>query len=318
MFLILYVVLAAIGGLRNGAVIYLLLPIHRSKIAPSNLLLISLGVCDFITCVFMIPFKGTYVVIGFSGQKSILTPTYCDAGAFIVLFITSLKFHIIMLISLERYVLICHPLKSRKWLSVDNSMKALCVIILLAFCIAIPFPVEFAITDVVGLKETELVFCVWMILLGGKYKQWRIYCSFLFLFYCLIPVCIMVYAYCSVFKQLYRSNGVLSDQAAVSKVITTRHTIAKLMLSIAIIFIMLHSPYLLLVLANSLGATPPQKNGIFMLTCMSYLTGLNSAINPFIYCSHAKIFFKRKILSLFKSNEIDNEDHSNVIACTRF
>ena len=317
-FLISYVVLAAIGGLGNGAVIYLLLPVRGARIARSNLLIISLGVCDFITCAFTIPFLGTDVVIGFSGEKGILTPAYCDTGIFIALFITTVKFHIVTLISLERYILICHPFKSRKWLSVNNIIKALCVIVPLAFCLALPFPAAFAITGVVNLEGTELVFCAWMVALGGKYKHWHVYYLFLFLFYYLIPVCVMVYAYCSILKQLYRSNGVLSAHVAVSKIITTRRTVAKLMLSVAIIFTVLHSPYTLLLLAFSFGAALPQKNGIFLLMCMSYLTGLNSAINPFIYCSYAKIFFRRKILSLCKSNEIDREDHSNVTACTRF
>ena len=310
-FLVLYLLITAIGGLGNGTVIYLLFPGHRSSTDSSTLLLICLAVCDLFMCIAMLPMEIANILVGFVENKDMLSPDFCKTCAFVGVFISCVKFHILTLISLERYMIICHPFKALHWLRFKRVIKALCVILLLAFAISLPIPIEFTNTGKIRLKGTKLVFCSWLISHGGRRKEWLIYYSLLFFLYYILPVIVMIIAYSAVFAALYKMDGIMMNQLSLKNYTKKRRRLAKRMLSLAMLFTLLHSPFFILKMSISLGMSPPQKNGIFMMMCFSYFMGLNSAIDPYVYCSQVKVFVKKKIISLCHKQA----DHGDAVLC---
>ena len=295
------ILLALVGAMGNGAVLYILLCGPKSPMSSSKLLVIVLAVLDFITCTFIIPIELADMLTGFHPRSSsFITEDYCKACAFFSIYFASVKFHIVLLISVERYILICHPFRATTLLELPNVSKAITVVMVVALGMSLPLPIKFITNGALKISGTDVAVCTWNY--NGDTADlvsWQVYYVTLFILYYLIPVIVTTCAYSFIFKTLYQGRrssllGEPNDEES-----ELRITLAKLMLSIAITFAVLNSPHFLMTLLTTFGVSPPD-NILFVVMILNYLLALNSIINPFLYCSHTKSFFKTQIAALFR------------------
>ena len=267
----------------------------------SKLLVIVLAVIDFITCAFIIPIELADILSGFHpGMSSFIKEDYCKACAFFAIYIVCVKFHIVLLISIERYILICHPFQANTLLDLSKVSKAITVVMVAALGMSLPLPIQFISNDAFNISGIDVAVCTWNYKSDGIILvSWQVYYMTLFILYYLIPLFITTCAYSFIFKTLYQGRRPSLRGEPSTEGAELRNTLARLMLSIAITFAVLNSPHFLISISITFGVSP-QDNMLIVVTIVNYLVAFNSIINPFLYCSHTKSFFKRQIAALFR------------------
>ena len=206
---------------------------------------------------------------------------------------------------MERYILVCHPFRAKSLLELSKVSIAITVIMVVALGMSLPFPINF-ITDVAfKISGTDVSICAWNYKYAGTILvSWQVYCVIVFILYCLIPLIVTACAYSVIFNDLYKGRRPSLPGEPSAQDAELRITLAKLMLPIAILFAVLNSPHFLMGLLITFGISPPDIMLLFVMI-LTYLSTLNSIINPFLYCSHTKSFLKTKIVALFRYESYD-------------
>ena len=312
------ILLALVGAMGNGAVLYILLCGPKSPMTSSKLLVIVLAVVDFITCAFLIPIELADMITGFQpGSSSLITESYCKVCAFFSLYIACVKFHIVLLISMERYILICQPFRASTLLELPKVSKAITVIMVVALGSALPLPIKFVTIGAFKISGTDVEACTRNYEYDNtNLMSWQVYYMTMFILYYLVPLMFASCAYSFIFKTLYEGPMSSLRGEPSTEESELRIKLAKLMLSIAIVFAVLNSPHFLMTLLITFRIYSPD-NLLFITMVLNYLLALNSIINPFLYCSHTKSFFKRQIAALFRS-ENHTSDKINEDQTERF
>ena len=169
-----------------------------------------------------------------------------------------------------------------------------------AFGMSLPLPLKFVTNAAFNISGTDVTVCAWNYKSDGIILvSWQVYYMTLFILYYLIPLFITTSAYSFIFKTLYQGRRSSLRGEPSTEGTELRITLARLMLSIAITFAVLNSPHFLIGVSISFGVSSPD-NMLLVVTIVNYLVALNSIINPFLYCSHTKSFFKRQIAALFR------------------
>ena len=265
----------------------------------SKLLVIVLAVVDLVTCAFLIPMELADMLTGFHpGGPYFNKEAYCKACAFFSICILCVKFHIVLLISVERYIMICHPFRSKTLLVLPKVSKAITMIMVVALGMPLPLPILFITKAAFKISGTEVAICAWDYKSDGIILvSWQVYYMIMFILYNLIPLIITTCAYSFVFNSLYKGRSLRADPT--TEYAKLRITLAKLVLSISILFAVLNIPHFLLFLSLSFGVFPPD-NMLLAVMIVNYSLVLNSIVNPFLYCSHTKSFFRTHIAALFR------------------
>ena len=312
------ILFALVGTMGNGAVLYILLCGPKIPMSSSKFLVIVLAIFDFVTCVFILPIELADMMAGIhTGSTPSVTEAYCKACSFFSIYIACLKFHIVLLISVERYILICHPLQATTLIDLRKVCKAVAVIMTVAFVMALPLPLKFSSVGGRRLNGTEAALCSWDQERDDSQVEWKLYYTILFALYYVIPLIGTTCAYSCTFRTLHRSRRPSIVNQTNTEDAKLRVSLSKLMLSIAILFAALNTPYFLTTLLVSFGVPAPDS-AAFTITILNYSLGLNSVINPFIYCSHTKSFFKSKIVALFRPASYESENAKDNPQTLRF
>ena len=301
-----------LGALGNGFVLYFLIRYRRrTRQSTTPYLLINLAVCDFFVTTVHQPLRVIDILLPFATHGPVgITLTYCKVTFFLASIFSAVGFHTLVLIGLERYLMICLPFKSKTWVTVSNTFKAIAAIWIIAFVCVLPLPVHFTYIAKVSLSGTDLDFC-FADLFGTESSGWVIYYTIVFIMYYAIPVISLVHFYVRIFQTLNKDiKDLPTGDADQAKMVRKRKSLAKLLLSIAILFVVLHSPFFIGFLMMTYGYRGP-KNPIFALLLGESLVTMNSAIDPFIYCAQSRSFFKRKMFSILSSSA---EDRNSKIA----
>ena len=254
-------------------------------------------------------------------------PSFVHQNGFIILFsgvsVASSVFTITVL-GLDRYLAIKHPMTFRKITAGKHGIKIAIVIWLISFGIMIPLILARKV-DVIDLIPRNVIddlipresftFCS---------ENWenntrrQIYDIFLFLFMFILPGYIVIVSYSQIGRQLWtestelhRGDSEIGKQQA-ERVMAGRRRIARMLVTVAILFAVCWMPYHLLSLyidfegtphANDFEESPYDKRDIALdvLPFTILLGHSNSALNPILYCFMNKTF-RKKVLLLLQCN----------------
>ena len=184
---------------------------------------------------------------------------------------------LILLISIERYILIVHPLDS---LFVEGIIKHISVLINIAVVIATVVPYF------IGLNiEMNSGRCV---MFQGKSRYMYLpYNCFVVAFYFIIPICIMLFAYGKIIRSLSKQefNDSLNKGKLILKRMRINHKIVRVTLSLLGVFIVCTLPTrMIMIYMEMVGFTVENMNLYFTLVFVGYVTyPLQSTLNPILY-----------------------------------
>lgn len=191
-----YCIILLGSSVGNSLVIYIIASNVRMR-TPSNLLIMNLAVCDFVTPVFSIPFdfaleEYNYIWIYGASMCKILWPLTTLSSTSAALTLAA--------ISLDRYRVIMHPFKPRL-----TMVKIKCIIVAVyLFSLLMVTPYSY----VLSMKESE---CreTWPDISYKKY-----YTLGLFMVQYLLPLTFMVVMYSLALKNLYTTTDKTSSRKA--------------------------------------------------------------------------------------------------------
>ena len=299
---LLAIVCAIIGNL--FLIVMILKTWRRAKRQVTMYFILNLAICDLLSAALHQPMR--LVDIVFDDGIVADATLYCKITGFCSALIGGVAFHSITAISIDRYVLICHPMKARSLLTVHRAKITLCIIWISTCLFMIPLPILF--TSVVNLRlneERNSSFC--LIDIVSDKTDARIYFYGLFLMYFVIPLFIITICYSRVFYVLHKGTCMVngSSDSNTLRMLRTRKAVAKMMLLIAVLFIICESPYFITFFYRSLGFKL-KTNPVTILLIIECLPLIYAVANPIVYGSHSCCNRKRFIALL------GGRDHSRM------
>ena len=282
--------LAAIFG--NTCV---LLIVYRKRSLRRNatiLFICNLALCDLISCLLYRPLFIVELFLPFKNEvdEAYDHLTQCKVTTYFQSVFAGVILHTMMTISLERLLLIVRPLHAKRLCTSRNTIYTLLLIWFLSSCCTLPLPIIFTELMVVDICGVVVSFCGYFS--GGRPAI--IFFSITFALYFALPLVVMTFSYSKIFVVLHRSSSTLGvrehdKNSGAAKTMRKRRSLARMMLSISILFALTCGPNFIFMLYVATGGEV-SSNGFFIATIMKFLPLISSAINPYIYTLSSKTF----------------------------
>ncbi|XP_042587971.1 trace amine-associated receptor 13c-like [Cyprinus carpio] len=243
---------------------------HFKKLhTPTNLIILSLAVDDMLVGIFLIPIEGI---------KQIETcwyfgDTYCGLFVIIVrlLHITSLSN--LVLIAVDRYMAVCHPLLYPQKMTTTKTLISIC---LCWFCCSV-YIIWFVISNrYFNMSDKILCYGQCIVLMTPAWRFVDLIVSFLF------PCTVIITAYLRIFYVVQRQVRVINSQMngvkCVMDISMRRKTESKAALTLGIIvtaYLLCWIPFFICSQTKTVSSTT--------LTFLTWTIYINSGLNPIVY-----------------------------------
>ena len=207
----------------------------------------------------------------------------------------------IMILSVDRYLAIRHPMTFRIICASQHAWKIITSIWILSFLIMIPMILVRKLELLDLMQNQTLYFCTenWALPLHRQ-----VYDGLLVVFMFIMPGCFVAASYCRIGCQLWRDKDVLyrTDSAhgkrQAERVMSGRRKVARILIIVAVLFAVCWMPYHVLALYIDFQNSTKEVS-LNALPFTILLGHSNSALNPVLYCFMNKSF-RRCTLTLFR------------------
>ena len=305
-----YCLLCVIGAFGNVLVLYYLyFNRNQSRSKSTCYLIMNLTLCDLFTLTIYLPLRALEILLPFATKEPVISSlSYCQVGGYAEYVIVAVAYHTLLIISLERFLLICYPFKSKSLVTTKNTLRVIAFIWIFAASCVLPMPLQYTIiTSAILADGTPMNFCMTEVARDETHTSlsWKVYYTYLFLLYYMLPLVCMTVFYSAIFKTLNDSLSVhrVNDPNLV-QMLESRKSLSKRLLMIAAIFIVLHTPYFITFLCITFGAPLPESP-IFTLIILEMLLAMNAMLNPFIYCAQSHTFFQRRMFQFLNTSIVE-------------
>ncbi|XP_072277270.1 galanin receptor 2b-like isoform X1 [Pyxicephalus adspersus] len=267
----------ALGTVGNGLVLVVLLRNVQTKYNTTNLFILNLGVADLCFILLCVPFQATiYTLDGW-----LFGAFLCKAVHFAIYLSMYASSFTLAAVSVDRYLAIRYPLKSRDLRTSRNALTAIAVIWALSILFAGPY---LSYYHIILYNQVPICIPTW------EDSKRKIMDVSTFVFGYLLPVLILGLSYARTICFLWTS---VDPVKAVSESRKAKHKVTKMIIIVAVLFCICWLPHHLVILCFWFGHFPFNRaTYAFRLVshCMSYA---NSCLNPIVYALISKHFRKR-------------------------
>ena len=215
----------------------------------------------------------------------------------------------IMALSVDRYIAIRHPVKSRRFSTKTHVKFAIVLIWVLACGIMVPLAVVKTLSTsdtIMGLEKFSYCHEKW-----PSPTSRRLFDIFLFVFIYVIPGVIVTSSYTVTGCHLLSSEELLqrqnSDVCHSYKIMAGRRRVARMLLILAILFAVSWMPYHAVNLYMNFSSKREASNSLMTLSFALMLGHSHSAQNPILYCL-TNNSFKRGMIGLLKCQRTNLSD----------
>ncbi|XP_030070099.1 galanin receptor type 3 [Microcaecilia unicolor] len=279
-----------LGTVGNGLVLAVLLRNDQMKYNTTNLFILNLGVADLCFIVFCVPFQATiYTLDGW-----LFGAFMCKAVHFFIYLTMYASSFTLATVSVDRYLAIRYPLKSRDIRTSRNALIAIAVIWAMSILFAGPY---LSYYQIIHYNKVPICIPTW------EHSRRKIMDVSTFVFGYLIPVGILSLAYARTIKFLWTSVDPIETISESKK---AKRKVTKMIIIVAVLFCICWLPHHVVILCFWFGHFPFNKaTYAFRLIshCMSYA---NSCLNPIVYALISKHFrkkFKQVFTCMLKKNK---------------
>ncbi|KAL2309236.1 hypothetical protein Nmel_005421 [Mimus melanotis] len=288
---IIFSLIFLVGTVGNGLVLAVLLWNGQVKYSTTNLFILNLAVADLCFIICCVPFQATiYTLDGW-----LFGAFACKAVHFFIYLTMYASSFTLAAVSVDRYLAIRYPLKSRDLRTSRNAGVAIVVIWSLSLLFAGPYLSYYQIIHYHGVP---ICVPIW------EDQRRKVLDIITFVFGYLLPVTVMSLAYTRTIKFLWTSVDPIER---ISESRKAKSKVTKMIVTVAILFCLCWLPHHLVILCFWFGHFPfNQATYAFRLAshCLSYT---NSCLNPIVYALISKHFrkrFKQAFTCLFFQNKI--------------
>ncbi|KAH1183758.1 galanin receptor 2b-like [Mauremys mutica] len=284
-----------LGTVGNSLVLAVLLRNGQMGHNTTNLFILNLSLADFFFIIFCVPFQATI----YSLEGWVFGSFMCKAVHFFIYLTMYASSFTLAAVSVDRYLAIRYPLRSRELRTPCNAVAALAVIWGLSVIFAGPY---LSYYDLIEWESSYICMPGW--------EEWKrkIMDTSTFAFGYMIPVLIVSLSYTRTIKYLWTAVDPLEDMSESKK---AKRKVTKMIIIVTILFCLCWLPYHVVILRYLYGDFPfNQATYAFRLLshCMAYA---NSCLNPIVYALVSKHFRKgfKKVFSCLLRKKARNKVH---------
>ncbi|XP_054899007.1 galanin receptor 2a [Poeciliopsis prolifica] len=284
-----------LGIAGNSLVLAVLCRNGQMSTKTTNMFIFSLGVADLCFIVFCVPFQATIYTL----DQWVFGPVLCRAVHFIIFLTMYASIFTLTAVSLDRYLAICYPLRSRQMRTPKNALISICLVWSLALVFSTPYLSYFSQMDLDG---TLLCIPAW------EHKPRFIMDLWTFIFGYLIPVLVLSLTYARTIRYLWTSVDPVKDKSESRR---SKRKVTKMILIVAALFCLCWLPHHLIILCMWFGQFP-LNHTTYALRILSHLVAYaNSCLNPIVYALVSKHFRKgfQNVFSCSRKRREENRVH---------
>nr|AKQ63023.1 orphan G-protein coupled receptor 23 [Platynereis dumerilii] len=122
-----------VGVIGNGLVVFALLGDKKARNATSAFL-VSLAVADLLFLLVCVPYEAASKLVNYWSGGLVL----CKVSGYVDMLTAAASILNLTAVSVERYVVIVHPMKTRSWFTLGNTIKVILIVWLVALLLCSP------------------------------------------------------------------------------------------------------------------------------------------------------------------------------------
>ena len=284
-------VIAVLGFVGNLLVIVVVVA-NKQMRSTTNILIISLALADLLFIVVCVPFTA----VGFVVPSWPFGRLFCKLYGYVIFVTAHASVYTLVLMSLDRYLAVVHPIRSMTIRSERNAYLAIGLTWLVIGSANSPIFIEY---DLIDLPDYEdCVVCQ----IADYEDHGRVFYGCFFSFGFAIPLTIVSILYGTmIHKLLYGgmprpNNGIAGTKA--SEGMRVKRRVTKMVVVVVLIFAVCWLPLQVIFLVTSFGNYPDTIEGIIVKLAFNCLAYMNSCVNPILYAFLSDNFRKsfRKVL----------------------
>ncbi|XP_070532350.1 tachykinin-like peptides receptor 86C [Ptychodera flava] len=289
-------ILGVVGTTGNAVVIIVVLSTPKMKTL-TNYFIINLAVADFITSVLLVFNRFLLKAVTIPIPDGIAGEIYCRlyfSAPFFWFSVNASSFGLV-LVTLERYFAIVHPLSYEKYCTTERAS------VVIATSWGCMFALQFSTLAFQDYHDGRCLVAVYL-------SQWLapLIGVLYFLITYFVPVCVMIWAYFRILRSLRQSTENSSrpasdNQQRTKALLKARKRVVCMLLLVMAAFLACWTPDSLLFLVYNFGVVIDL--GSVFVNCIVLLKFSNSILNPFIYVFKYKQFrqsFLRNLCSCLR------------------
>uniref|UniRef100_A0A1A8SMV1 Galanin receptor 2 n=1 Tax=Nothobranchius rachovii TaxID=451742 RepID=A0A1A8SMV1_9TELE len=281
-----------LGIAGNSLVLAVLCRNGQMKTKTTNMFIFSLGVADLCFIVFCVPFQVTIYTL----DQWVFGSVICKAVHFLIFLTMYASIFTLSAVSVDRYLAICYPLRSRHTRTPKNALTSICLVWVLALVFSAPYLGYFSQMDLAG---TPLCIPAW------EPRPRIIMDMFTFIFGYLIPFLVLSLTYTRTVHYLWTSVDPVKDASESRR---SKWKVTKMIIVVAVLFCLCWLPHHLVVLFMWFGSFP-LNHTTYVLRIISHLVAYaNSCLNPIVYALVSKHFrkgFRKAFSCSMKRREVN-------------
>ncbi|XP_065705191.1 galanin receptor type 3 isoform X1 [Patagioenas fasciata] len=287
---IIFSLIFLLGTVGNGLVLAVLLRNGQVKYTTTNLFILNLAMADLCFIICCVPFQATiYTLDGW-----LFGAFACKAVHFLIYLTMYASSFTLAAVSVDRYLAIRYPLKSRDLRTSRNAGVAIAAIWLLSLLFAGPYLSYYQIVHYHGVP---ICIPIW------EDQRRKILDILTFVFGYLLPVTVVSLAYARTIKFLWTSVDPIER---ISESRKAKRKVTKMIVAVAILFCLCWLPHHLVILCFWFGHFPFNRATYACRLASHCLSYANSCLNPIVYALISKHFrkrFKQVFTCLFFQNK---------------
>jgi len=282
-------------GLFGNALVVIVVLFNQQMRSTTNILIINLAIADLLFIVFCVPFTGSDYAL----SSWPFGDVWCRIVQYLIYVCAYASIYTLILMSLDRFLAVVHPVQSMSVRTVPNAFKAICILWITILIICIPaiffhkiHPYSKPCSD-----GRELLSC------SPSSENHSLLQIIFFITSYVMPLALVFILYLLMLKRLW--CGTVPGCQMSCESVRCKKRVTRLVVVVVLIFAVCWGPIQVILALRSLGRylTENQYNIIIQITSQ-VLAYINSCINPILYAFLSENFRKafRKVI-LCKSSE---------------
>ncbi|XP_014481865.1 PREDICTED: allatostatin-A receptor-like isoform X2 [Dinoponera quadriceps] len=269
-------------GLVGNSLVVVVVAANPGMRSTTNILIINLAMADLLFVIFCIPFTATDFVLPYWPFGNV----WCKIVQYLIIVTAYASVYTLVLMSLDRYLAVVHPIASMSWRTENHAILAICVTWAVILAISTPALVIHG-EEMGGPSSENLTACRIL-----EQYDWSFFQVSFFLTSYVLPLKLICIFYVCMLIKLWRGARISAESRR------GRRRVTRLVLVVVGVFAVCWCPIQVILVTKSVDMFPLTTATIMLQIASHILAYTNSCVNPFLYAFLSDNFRKafRKII----------------------
>ncbi|XP_011875046.1 PREDICTED: allatostatin-A receptor-like isoform X2 [Vollenhovia emeryi] len=279
-------------GFAGNSLVVVVVAANPGMRSTTNILIINLAVADLLFVIFCVPFTATDFVLPYWPFGNV----WCKIVQYLIIVTAYASVYTLVLMSLDRYLAVVHPIASMSWRTENHAIQAICVAWVVILALSAPAFVIHGEEADNGPSENQTACRIL------EQYDWTSFQVSFFLTSYVLPLVLICIFYMAMLIKLWRGARVSAESRR------GRRRVTRLVFVVVGVFAACWCPIQVILVTKSLQVYPLTTATVMVQIVSHILAYTNSCINPFLYAFLSDNFRKafRKIIYCRPRTETNN------------